>query len=261
VGAFLESHPGEVNPTVAGLIVPGGAISAADAFRGQYRLAELRRQTQAIWDTIDVLLLPTAPHAPTLAELDADPLLPNARNGLYTTFVNLLDLAGIALPAGFRADGVPFGIQLIAPAQTDRALLDLAEGWSGTIEIAVVGAHLAGQPLHHELGGAPLVRMTRTAANYRLFALDTVPPKPGLVRVEGSDTAGAAPVEVEIYALDPAAFGRFVAGVPAPLSIGTLLLEDGSAVKGFLCEPAALVGAREITGFGGWRNYLANGQA
>jgi allophanate hydrolase len=255
VGAFIDSHPGAVNEIVAALISPSKAISASAAFEGQYRLETLRKQTAAIWAEVDALLLPTAPHIPTLAALGADPLLPNFRNGIYTTFVNLLDLAAVALPAGFRDDGAPFGIQLIAGAHTDGALLDLAERWSGIVELAVVGAHLAGQPLHYELGGAPLVARTRTAPSYRLFALDTVPPKPGLVRA-GTESGDA--MEVEVYALTAEQFGRFVAAVPAPLAIGTVELAAGRTVKGFVCEPAALERAEEITAFGGWRAYRAS---
>lgn len=252
VGAFIDAHPSQVNDIVAALIAPSKAIGAVAVFEGQYKLERLRKETAAVWSSVDVLLLPTAPAIPSLADLRADPLEPNFRNGTYTTFVNLLDLAAIALPAGFRADGLPFGISLVGPVQTDRSLLDLAEGWTDIVELAVVGAHLEGEPLHHELGGAPLLRRTRTAPTYRLFALDTVPAKPGLVRAH----AGEA-IEVEVYALGAEQFGRFVAKVPAPLTIGTVLLEDGTSVKGFLCEPAALESATEITGMRGWRAYRA----
>jgi allophanate hydrolase len=205
-----------------------------------------------VWERIDALMVPTAPTIPTLADLEADPIGPNTRLGTYTNFVNLLDLAGLALPAGRRTDGLPFGVTLLAPAMTDGALLDLGTGWEGLVELAVVGAHLEGQPLHHELGGAPLLRRTTTAPAYRLYALGgTVPPKPGLARV----TADGAAIEVEVYALDAARFGRFVAKVPPPLAIGTLELADGSRVKGFVCEPAALADAEDITRFGGWRAY------
>jgi allophanate hydrolase len=255
VGAFIEAHPTEVNPTVRAIIGNAASLSASDAFRGLYQLEALRSRTRAVWDRIDVLLVPTAPTIPTLAELEADPIGPNSRLGTYTNFVNLLDLAAIAVPAGRRDDGLPFGVTLIAPAMTDLGLLDLAESWEGMIRLAVVGAHLEGQPLHHELEGAALVRRTRTAASYRLYALDgTQPPKPGLVRVAD----GGGSVELEVYALTPAQFGRFVARVPPPLAIGTVQLEGDEWVKGFVCEPAALSGGLEITSFGGWRAYRAS---
>ena len=200
---------------------------------------------------IDVLLVPTAPDIPHAGRPRGRPARAEQRLGTYTNFVNLLDLAAIAVPAGRRDDGMPFGVTLIAPAMTDRALLGLAANWQGMIELAVVGAHLEGQPLHHELEGAALVRRTHTAAYYRLYALNgTQPAKPGLVRSDG----GAA-IEIEIYALTPERFGRFVARVPPPLAIGTVEVEDGRKVKGFVCEPSALADAADITSYGGWRAY------
>ena len=125
------------------------------------------------------------------------------------------------------------------------------------LRIAVAGAHLRGQPLNHQLTerDARLVEQTSTAPCYRLYALDTQPPKPGLVRVDGNDPLGAA-IEVEVWELDAAAFGDFVAQVPAPMCIGQVVLADGDCVSGFLCEPVALDGATEITKFGAWRAYL-----
>ena len=252
VGAFIDEHPEAVHPVTRRIIAPAKEASAADAFRAMYRLEALRRRAARVWERIDALMVPTAPTIPTLADLEADPIGPNTRLGTYTNFVNLLDLAALALPAGRRADGLPFGVTLLAPAMTDDALLDLGTEWEGLVELAVVGAHLEGQPLHHELGGAPLLRRTKTAPAYRLYALGgTVPPKPGLVRV----AEGGGEVEVEVYALDAARFGRFVAKVPPPLAIGTLELADGSRIKGFVCEPAALADAEDITRFGGWRAY------
>lgn len=253
VGDFIAAHADDVLPVTRKIIESGRDVAAADLFRVLHRLEALKREADAVFETIDALMVPTAPIFPTLADLDADPIGPNTRLGTYTNFVNLLDLAAIAVPAGFRDDGLPAGVTFIGPAMTDHGLADLAEDWSGLVELAVVGAHLEGQPLHHELAGAPLTRRTSTAANYRLYALNgTMPPKPGLVR-----SASGAPIEVEVYALDHARFGRFVAGVPAPLAIGTVTLSDGSEVKGFVCEPAAVEGAQEITRFGGWRAYRA----
>jgi allophanate hydrolase len=126
---------------------------------------------------------------------------------------------------------------------------------SPSIAIAVVGAHLSGEPLNPQLTsvGGTLLRTCRTAPHYRLFALPgTVPPKPGLVRV--TDGGGVA-IEVEVWELTPAAFGAFVAAIPAPLAIGKLALEDGVSVSGFLAEPHATVDAEDISSFGGWRAF------
>ncbi|MFO1067075.1 MAG: allophanate hydrolase [Geminicoccaceae bacterium] len=252
VGDYIAANPDAVHPTTRRIIGGAAGMLASDAFKAMYRHETLRRRCDAILAGIDVLLVPTAPTIPTLADLEADPLGPNTRLGTYTNFVNLLDLAAIAVPAGFRDDGMPFGVTLIAAPMTDLSLLELGAAWQGTIELAVVGAHLEGQPLHHELEGAPRLRRTTTAPTYRLYALSgTRPPKPGIVRVE----SGGAAIEVETYALTAEAFGRFVARVPPPLAIGSLELAGGSWVKGFVCEPAALAAAEDITAFGGWRAY------
>jgi len=231
---------------------------------------------------MDLMLLPTAGTTYTIAELQADPLRLNTNLGYYTNFVNLLDLAAVSVPAGFRAgNGLPFGVTLLAPAFTDHALLALGDrlhkALGGTIGItpasiegqlpveqktdeihlAVVGAHLSGQPLNHQLTsrGARLVKTDRTARNYRLYALaNTTPPKPGLVRV--AEDAGEG-IELEVWSMGPREFGSFVAEVPPPMTIGTATLDDGTTVKSFLCEPGALAGAQEITHLGGWRAFLS----
>ncbi len=125
--------------------------------------------------------------------------------------------------------------------------------------LAVVGAHLRGQPLHVQLIDlkASFVGTSRTSSDYRLYALETVPPKPGLVRV--GDGTGAA-IEVELYELDADAFGRFVDVVPSPLCIGKVRLAGGREVAGFLCETVATSAARDITDFGGWRAFLNHDQ-
>jgi allophanate hydrolase len=234
-----------------------------------------------MWEHIDVLAVPTIPTTYTIAAVEADPVELNRRLGTYTNFVNLLDLAAIAVPAGFRSDGMPMGITLIGPAGSDLMLAELAQrlhaaatltlgalgvplppqeslGASADVtRVAVVGAHLTGLPLNRELTqrGARLLRRACTAPRYRLFALPgTTPPKPGMVRT-GAD--GHA-VEVEVWELSLASFGAFVAGVPSPLSIGTIELDDGEPVHGFLCEAVATTGAEDITRFGGWRSYLAS---
>ncbi len=280
LGEFVASHPDAVHPVTRQLIESGLRYTAVDAFRAQHRLAELKRATAAVWQEADVLLVPGAPTLYTLAQVAADPITLNSRLGLYTNFVNLLDLAAITVPAGFRPDGLPFGATLVGPAFSDRPLAALgarlhaascatagacgapvpqaapAQPGSGTVRLAVVGAHLSGMPLNHQLTerGARLVRTARTAPLYRLYALaDTPPPRPGLVHVErGGRGAG---IELEVWEMPLRHFGSFVAGISPPLGIGTIELEDGEAVKGFLCERYAVEGLPDITSFGGWRGY------
>jgi allophanate hydrolase len=268
------------------IIAPGARLSAAETFSALYRLQGMRKIAERILSNFDAMVLPTAPTVYTTAQVLADPLLLNSRLGTYTNFVNLLDLCGLALPASFRADGLPFGITLLAPAGHDALLASIGRVFHADtglamgatkiaqpplaplpaavarddIAIAVVGAHLSGMALNGELKALSgrLVETTMTAPDYRLYALDTTPPKPGLLRVEAD--AGTA-IELEIWALSPAAFGEFVAAIPPPLSIGTIRLADGRNVKGFIVEPAALDGAREISAFGGWRAYMAEAAA
>ena len=259
---FLGSHGGDMHPVTRQVIAAGSRFSAIDTFRAQYRLAALRRETESVWGDADVLVVPGAPTIYRRAEVEADPIALNARLGLYTNFVNLLDLAAITVPAGFRADGLPFGITLIGPAFSDRALASIAAGFLGeaplavpasTVRVAVVGAHLSGMALNPQLTerGARLVRSARTSAAYRLY--DLADGRPGLVR--GAEGEGAG-IEVEVWEMGTAGFGSFVAQIPPPLGIGTLALEDGEQVKGFLCEAHAVAGRRDITSFGGWRRYL-----
>lgn len=265
---FIEQHGDKMNPVVHGIIESARRYSAADCFDAEYRLRELRRATEAQWENMDVLLLPTTGTIFTHEAVAAEPVLRNTDLGYYTNFVNLLDLAAVAVPAGFRPDGLPFGVSLIGPAFSDEALLALADRFHrpvdpleldavpGSIAVAVVGAHLSGQPLNWQVTdrGGRLLRTCRTAPGYRLYALDgTIPPKPGLVRDDAFQGPG---IEVEVWAIPENHFGSFVAGVPAPLGIGNAVLEDGSSVKCFICEPYAVRNATEITRYGGWRGYL-----
>ena len=265
---FFEAHADEIHPVVRGIIEGGAKYSAVECYQAQYRLEDLRRQTDPFWSNADFMLLPTTGTTYTHAEVEAEPIRLNSNLGVYTNFVNLLDLAAIAVPAGFRPNGLPFGVSLIGPAQTDVALLAMAARLEqpsetsllttppGCTLLAVVGAHLTGQPLNRQLTerGARLVSTTKTAPSYRLYALpNTSPPKPGLVSAPGYEGPG---IEVEVWAMPTAHFGSFVAEIPAPLGIGCLELADGSVVKGFICEPYALESAVEITQFGGWRAYL-----
>lgn len=265
VGEAVDKGLAGLNPVVAAIIAGGNDRSAVDAYRTEYELTLLRATCAGIWGNIDVLAVPTTPQVATRAEVDLDPFGRNEMLGRLTTFVNLLDLAAIVVPMRPRSERVPAGLQLIAPAWQDGELARLAASFErGTpinpqqqpCTVVVVGAHLRGLPLHHQLterratfGGA-----ARTTADYRLYALArTVPPKPGLLRVAPGE---GAEIEVELWSMGYAEFGSFVDGVPPPLSIGTIALNDGTAHKGFLCEPAGLVGATDITELGGWRAYL-----
>jgi allophanate hydrolase len=286
---ILNTNPEALNPVVHGIIDRARNMSAVDVFRGEYRRAELARVAEKIIAGVDALLVPTAPCIYTQAEIKAEPVLLNSRLGTYTNFVNLLDWCALALPADLRTDGLPFGITLIASRWQDAALaafgcrwqqsLSLPLGATGraltssgvqplnaemnpndmnnTITVAVVGAHLSGMPLNTQLTerGAVLLESTKTAEKYRFFALPgTVPPKPGLLRI----TEGGAAIIVELWAMPLEHFGSFVALIPPPLGIGTLEIQDGRLVKGFICEPWALEGAQDITEFGGWRAFMAS---
>lgn len=271
LSGLLTDDPDAIDPTVRAVVEPGLAISAVDLFNGIYRLAELKRRADMQWTEIDLLAFPTTGSTFRVTELLAAPVALNSALGLYTNFVNLLDMAAVAVPAGSRANGTGFGITLIGPADTDRALLDVAdayfavadlpspppldlEGKMQTVKLAVVGAHLKDMPLHWQLTSreARFVGAFETSPNYRLYAMaDSVPPKPALVH---SDEGG--PIALEVYELGVAEFGSFVAEVPAPLAIGTVTLADGSSVKGFVAEPRAITGAEDITALGGWRAYI-----
>lgn len=269
VGEWLEEHAAEADPTVAKIILGGRDLKASAVYRAALRLAELRRISDEVFEKVDFLVVPTVPSVYTIAEVEANPVELNSRLGTYNNFVNLLDLAAVAVPAGHWSHGVGFGLNLVAPAFADDSLLDLAARFlgeplpkrmaspEGPVSLAVVGAHLHGQPLHGQLVqlGATLQQRATTAAAYKLYALaNTQPAKPGLERVK---TDGSA-IEVEVYLLSAEAFGRFTAGVPAPMTIGNLELADGTWVKGFMCEPYVLADATDITSYGGWRAYLSS---
>jgi allophanate hydrolase len=274
---LLIQRPATIHPVVRQILEGGLRITAVEAFQAEYRLRGYQRAAEDLWNRADVFLLPTTGTTYRVREVLAEPLALNANLGRYTNFVNLLDMSAIALPAGFRDNGTGFGVTLIGPAWADRRLLALGRryeeiapmpeappldvsGLRPAVKLAVVGAHLAAMPLHWQLTSrdATLVRRCRTAPVYRLFAMaNTAPPKPALVHV-GAD--GAA-IEVEVYELATQAFGDFVAEVPPPLAIGTVALEDGTEVKGFVAEPRAIEGAEDITALGGWRAYIAREQA
>ena len=282
IAEWLDRAPDALDPAVRQVVGGARRFSATDAFRSQYRLRAMQQQIASLWRSVDVLMTPTAPSHPTFAEVDADPLGVNARLGTYTNFVNLLGWCALALPAGFDAAGLPFGITFIAPGNCDAALARFGLGWAQrlqlalgatgaappaaretapwpasetTLPIAVVGAHLSGLPLNPQLveRRATLLATTHTAASYRLYALPgTVPPKPGLVRTA---ERGAA-IAVEVWDMPQSEVGAFLALVPSPLGLGSVELADGRRVHGFLCETHATVGAEDITAYGGWRDYL-----
>jgi allophanate hydrolase len=269
----LLSDPDAIHSVTRKIIEAGSDFSALDAFRAQYRLRELAARAAGLWQSVDTLLLPTAATHYTIEEVSAQPLQLNSNLGRYTNFVNLLDLAAVAVPAGFTQQGLPFGVTLLAPAWQDEDLLQLAgrmhagvadtavEGngsWqpAATIDVAVCGAHMSGLALNHQLTdrGAWQVATTRTAPEYRLYALPGGPPaRPGLVRV----ASGGAAIDIEIWRMPEENFGSFMACVRSPLGIGLVQTASGSQVCGFLCEAVAISGALEISHHGGWRSYLS----
>jgi allophanate hydrolase len=287
VGSFIEAHPDAVHPVTRQIIEVGKHPTAAAAFQGEYTLRELKRLSETVWSRVDVLFTPTAGTIYSLRELEADPIRLNANLGFYTNFMNLFDLSGVAVPAGFRADGMPFGVTLAGPPAAEHALLDIvgrlhpalvttlgalpgsvpapasrtvqsscpAPLREGYVSMAVCGAHMDGLALNYQLRdrGGYLVQSAWTAARYRLFALPGGPPKrPGLIRV--SD--GGEAIELEIWALPTDQVGSFVAGIPAPLGVGKIEIDSGTLVTGFICEGYAAEGAADISSYGGWRPYL-----
>lgn len=280
VGKFLEANPDAGVAVTRQIIVAGKTQSAAAAFQGQYRLMALKRASEQAWSRMDLMLTPTAGTIYSIAAVEADPIRLNANLGYYTNFMNLLDLAGVAVPAGFRRDGLPCGVTLVGPHSSDRGLLAVAgrlhrasvdtlgalglplraasaaasRPIPGYVPIAVCGAHMSGLPLNHQLRerGAYLLQRSRTAACYRLFALPGGPPhRPGLVRVAG----GGSAIELEVWAVPAENVGAFISAVPAPLGIGNVELAHGAVTLGFICEGYVLEGATDITAYGGWRAY------
>jgi allophanate hydrolase len=290
VGRFMDANPGALWPVTEQIIAGGKRASAVQAYEAEYKLKALKRAAAAAWSQVDFVLTPTAGTIHTLAATESDPIQLNAQLGYYTNFMNLFDLAGVAVPAGFRDDGLPFGVTLVGPPASERALLAVADGlqrscvrtlgampWqlpasaatppslatpvsaatplaADHMELAVCGAHMEGLALNRQLRdrGAYFLRRTHTTADYRLFALPGTPSRPGMMRVP----SGGAAIEVEIWALPARQLGSFVTDIPAPLGLGRVALRDGAAVCGFLCEAYAATGAADITRYGGWRAYL-----
>lgn len=283
VGKFFDEHRDSMNPVVGGIIAQGANYNAVDTFNGHYKLADLRRQAETQLQDYDFLLVPTTPTMPRIADVEKEPVKRNSELGYYTNFVNFFDMAALSVPAGSREDGLPAGVTLIGRCGADyllagaaQALLPHLDGKAAgldegsiagqplpfaepTVRLAVVGAHLDGQPLNWQLleRGARKLACTRTAPHYQLYALQgAMPPKPGLVRIMEKGSA----IEIELWELPLRYFGEFVAEVPAPLAIGSLETADGEWVKGFVCEPCAVENAANISAYGGWRAYLKRSQ-
>lgn len=280
---LLSTNPDAIYPVTRKIITHAESMSAADAFKGIYKLAELKRAAEPMLEGLDMLCVPTIPTFYSVADLAADPVTPNSNNGTYTNFVNLLDMCGIAVPTAARSDGRPGSVTLLAPAGKDAAVAAVARGFeancprnmgatvhpvplpaplpdavSDRIELAVCGAHMSGLPLNCQLTdlGGIFLRKAQSSADYKFYALAGGPPdRPGMVR---SDGPGTRSVVLEVWSLPKAAFGAFMAGIPAPLGIGTVELSDGSFVKGFICEASGTKGAKDITDLGDWRAYLAH---
>lgn len=280
---FVAGHAESIEKSVRTILESAASLSAVDVFQAVYALKTLEQKCAEVWKQVDFILLPTAPTHYTVAQVQAAPLELNTNLGYYTNFVNLLDLAAVAVPAGLKTNGLPFGVSLIGRAFSDEGLLLVADrlhrelattlGGStrelcttpqialpdmppGCIPLAVAGAHLLGQPLNWQLTqrNARLLSSIRTTGEYRLYALaNTTPPKPGLVYTPGLKGAG---IEVEVWAMPEETVGGFLNAIPPPLALGTVRLEDGTVVKGFLCEPAGIEGALDITHLGGWRKFM-----
>ncbi|MFU8927193.1 allophanate hydrolase [Acinetobacter puyangensis] len=276
----------QCHPVIAQIIAQADQFAATDAMQAEYDRAYLQRQIQTVLADYDALMVPTAPTIYSIKDVEADPINKNSHMGAYTNFVNLADLSALALPNVIRADGLPSGVTFIAPAWHDQALARFGQQWqelsnlavgcsaqelpafyqpsfaiesSHYVRLAVVGAHLSGMPLNFQLTTRQgvLLQKTQTSAHYQLYALNnTTPPKPGLQYVEQGEC-----IALEVWEIPNALFGAIVAEVPAPLGIGNVQLQDGSWVKGFICEAYALQDAVNISHFGGWRNYIAARQS
>lgn len=282
IESFLKTQPEDMDPSVAAIIKGATQFSAADAYRGSYDLMEAQRLTQQIWQKagIDCMMTPTAPTHYSLADIEEQPIERNSKLGTYTNFMNLLDYAAVAMPSGFRDNGLPFGVTFFAPAGTDAQLLNLSANlhpqFSDTvgakglrlvprtleaykndriIPLAVVGAHLSGFPLNAQLQarGAKLMEVTQTAPKYRFYELKERPIlKPGLIK----QTMGGSSIELEVWAMPREHLGSFLALIPSPLGLGKVELHDGREVVGFICEPYGVEGAKDISDTGGWRKWM-----
>ena len=278
-GELIEAQPDAVLPVIHAVLAKAPGTTAVDAFRSQYRLQALKAICQPIMDSVDCILTPAYPRPVTLDELHAEPVARNSDLGYYTNFMNMLDYAAVAVPAGFMCNGLPWGVTLFGRTFTDQYLLSLANALQhqhglalcgeralecslpatpathDMSRIVVCGAHLQGLPLNWQLlqRGGRLLTATQSSPDYRLYALAGGPPlRPGMIRV----AEGGSSIEIEVWELPSSELGSFLCGIPAPLGLGKVQLADGSWETGFICEPYGLQGASDITEFGGWRTYL-----
>ncbi len=274
---FLAARPGSVHPVTRGILEAGFGKLTLDAWEDFHAAAEARRLARLLFDSVDALVLPTAPGVPSLADLAAEPVAANSRLGTYTNFANICDLAALAVPAGFRGDARPFGVTLVGPAFSEARLAGLGAvmhagaglglGALGgavpeapkppalaatELPLLAIGAHMAGLPLNPQIvrHGGRFLDEARTAPVYRLHDLGG---RPGMVRVG----EGGVAVAGEVWAVPAASVGPFLAEIPPPLGFGRVELADGSRPLGFLCEAAGAVGMPDISATGGWRAYLA----
>ncbi|GHT92461.1 allophanate hydrolase [Betaproteobacteria bacterium] len=280
IGERIEHQPETVLPVIRDILAGARDFSATDTFRAQYRLQALKAECDRTLAHLECVITPACPRPVTLVELHAEPVRRNSQLGYYTNFMNMLDYAAVAVPAGHMQNGLPWGVTLFGRAFTDQYLLSLADAFqrqqgltlagdralspeppprvarNDRQRLIVCGAHLSGQPLNHQLTdrGARLLQTTHSAPVYRFYALNGAPARPGMVRVE----SGGVAIEVEVWELPGAALGSFLTGIRAPLSLGDVELADGSKEIGFVCDGANLQGARDITHFGSWRAWLAS---
>ncbi len=278
-GKLIEQQPDAVLPVIRDVLSKAPGTDAVATFDAQYQLQHFKRLCDEVMATLDCVLTPTYPRPVTLAELAEEPVKRNSELGVYTNFMNLLDYAAVAVPAGFMANGLPSGVTLFGRAFTDQYLLSLAGALQrhqnlplpgdralqataptttashDRLPVVVCGAHLDGLALNHQLRqrGGTLRETTRSAPHYRLFALADGK-RPGMVR----DREQGAAIVVEVWDLPHAEVGSFLAGIPAPLGLGKVELEDGRWLTGFICEEYGLQGAQDITAFGGWRAWLTH---
>jgi len=259
---WVEKRPEALHPVTRAILEGGLHRKTVDAFDDFHAAAEARLLTRNVFAGADALVLPTAPGIPTLERVAAEPIAANSRLGTYTNFVNLCDLAALAVPV----DGtVPFGVTFVGPAFSDGRLAGLGAAFRGEAvapppvaadeaELFCIGAHMSGLPLNAQLlrHGGRFLREARTAAVYRLHDLGN---RPGMFRAgHGAHVAG------EVWAVPLAGLGPFLAEIPPPLGFGRVTLEDGATTLSFLAEPEGVRGAPDITETGGWRAHLAAAQ-
>ncbi len=270
-GELMEKNPEAVLPVIRAVLAKAPAVTGVQTFRAQYRLQALKALCDKALEDLDCVLTPTIGRPVTLAELHAEPVLRNSELGYYTNFMNLLDYAAVAVPSGFMANGLPWGVTLFGRAFTDQYLLSVADALQRQLDselptpanvarhdrarIVVCGAHLQGLALNWQLTqrGGRLLETTLSSPDYQLHALAGGPPlRPGMVRVKD----GGVAIAVEVWELPSSELGSFLTGIPAPLGLGKVQLADGRWESGFICEPYGLEGALDISHLGGWRAYL-----